>query len=324
LKISADNLAAQLATRLLPVYVVSGDDPLLTGEAADAVRAAARAAGYTEREVFFVERGGASWDDVLRSAEALSLFASRRVVEVRMPSGKPGSGAAALTRVLDAAGADLLLLVLTERLDKSAQNAEWLEQAQQRGAWVPVWPVDLARFPGWLRARARTAGLTLDDAAVALLAERTEGNLLAAKQELDKLVLLLGNGARVGAAEVAAGSSDSARFNVFQLGDAVGSGEAARALRILDGLRSEGGEAVLVLWALIRALGQLEAQSAAGQLRRRLSWPRLVARAARADRMAKGMLRGEVWDELTLLVAELCGQRTVPLSRWQLRMQGGT
>jgi DNA polymerase-3 subunit delta len=324
LKISADNLAAQLAARLLPVYVVSGDDPLLTGEAADAIRAAARAAGFTEREVFFVERGGASWDDVLRSAEALSLFASRRIIEVRMPSGKPGTGAAALTRVLEATGADLLLLILTERLDKGAQSAEWLELAQQRGAWVPVWPVDLARFPGWLRARGRASGLALDESAIALLAERTEGNLLAAKQELDKLVLMLGSDARVGAAEVAASSSDSARFNVFQLGDAIGSGEAARALRILDGLRSEGSEAVLVLWALIRALGQLEAQSAAGQLRRRLAWPRLVARAARADRMAKGMLRGEVWDELTLLVAELCGQRTVPLSRWQLRMQGGT
>lgn len=321
LKLSLDNLDAQLAGTLLPVYVISGDEPLLCGEAADAVRAAARGRGYDEREVLFVERGGSTWEDVLRSADAMSLFASRRIIEVRMPSGKPGSGAAALSRAIEAAGDDLLLLILTGRLDRAAQNAEWLTLAQQRGGWLPVWPVDLARFPGWLRQRARQAGLTLDDQAIALLAERTEGNLLAAKQELDKLALLLGPGARAGVVDVAASSSDSARFSVFQLGDAINTGDAGRALRILDGLRGEGEEAVLVLWSLLRALSAL--QSSADTRVRRVSFAALATRAVRADRMAKGLMRGAVWDEMALLAAELCGLRPLPLSRRQLRLQGG-
>lgn len=321
LKLSLDNLDAQLAGKLLPVYVISGDEPLLCGEAADSVRAAARKQGFAEREVLFVERGGSSWEDVLRSAEAMSLFAARRIIEVRMPSGKPGTGAAALGRAIAAAGDDLLLLILTGRLDRATQSAEWLSLAQQRGAWLPVWPVDLPRFPDWLRARARRAGLTLNDAAIALLAERTEGNLLAAQQELDKLALLLGAGARVGVDEVAASSSDSARFDVFQLGNAIGAGDANRALRILDGLRSEGEEAVLVLWALLRALSSL--QGSADVRNRRLSLAALVTRAARADRMAKGLMRGAVWDEMALLAAGMCGLRLLPLSRRQLRMQGG-
>jgi len=321
LKLSLDNLDAQLAGNLLPVYVISGDEPLLCGEAADAVRAAARARGFAEREVLFVERGGSTWEEVLRSAQALSLFAARRVIEVRMPSGKPGSGAAALARAIEAAGDDLLLLIVTGRLDRAAQNAEWLSLAQQRGGWLPVWPVELARFPGWLRQRARQAGMTLDDEAVALLAERTEGNLLAARQELDKLALLLGPAAKVRVDDVAASSSDSARFSVFQLGDAIGAGEASRALRILDGLRSEGEEAVLVLWSLLRALSTL--QSSGDTRRRRVSFAALATRAVRADRMAKGLMRGAVWDEMALLAAELCGLRLLPLTRRQLRLQGG-
>jgi DNA polymerase-3 subunit delta len=323
LKLSPDSLAAHLARALLPVYVVSGDDPLLTAEAADAIRARARAQGYAEREVLFVERGGSSWDDVLHVAEALSLFASRRVIEVRMPSGKPGAGAAALLRAIRAAGDDLLLLILTDKLDRATQSAEWLEAVQQRGAWVPVWPVDLPRFPLWLRSRLQAAGLKADDAAVELLAERTEGNLLAAKQEIDKLSLLLGEGARVDAAAVAASTGDSARFGVFQLTDAVTAGDATRSLRILDGLRAEGSEPVLVLWSLLRAQSALAADNA-GRPARRLPFARITTRAVRADRLAKGLLRGEVWDELTLLTADLCGLRVLPLSRWQLRMQVGT
>jgi len=323
LKLSPDNLASQLANGLLPVYVVSGDDPLLTAEAADSIRARARAQGYSEREVLFVERGGSNWDDVLRSAEALSLFASRRVIEVRMPSGKPGSGAASLLRAIMAAGEDLLLLILTEKLDRAAQSAEWLQAVQQRGAWIPVWPVDLPRFPAWLRSRLRAAGLRADDAAISLLAERTEGNLLAAKQEIEKLSLLLGEGAQVDTAAIAASTGDSARFGVFQLSEAVGGGDAVRALRILDGLRAEGAEPVLILWSLLRAQSALAAD-ASGRPGRRLPFARLTARAVRADRLAKGLMRGEVWDELTLLTADLCGQRVLPLARWQLRMQAGT
>jgi DNA polymerase III subunit delta len=315
LKFSGDRLEGELAARLLPVYVVSGDDPLLTAEAADAIRARAKRDGYSEREVFFVERGGSTWNDVLRAAEALSLFASRRIVEVRMPSGKPGTGEADLARVIAAAGDDLLLLILTERLDSKSEGADWLQLAEQHGARVTVWPIKLPQFPAWLRARLQAVGLKADDAAVALLVERTEGNLLAAKQEIDKLALLLERGATVNAAAVAASSSDSARFGLYQFTDIVIAGDPARSLRMLDGLRAEGTEAPLILWALLRARGSLQQQPA--NPRRPLSFPRLTQRAARADRMAKGRMRGDTWDELALLTAELCGKKILPMERWR-------
>jgi DNA polymerase-3 subunit delta len=315
LKLSGDGLERELAARLLPVYLVSGDDPLLTAEAADAIRARARRDGYSEREVFFVERGGNNWNDVLRAAEALSLFASRRIVEVRMPSGKPGTGEADLARVIAAAGDDLLLLILTDRIDGKSEGAEWLQLVGERGARVTVHPLKLPQFPGWLRARMQAAGLKADDAAITLLVERTEGNLLAAKQEIDKLALLLGRGATVDAAAVAASSSDSARFGLFQFTDVVLDGDPARSLRMLEGLRAEGTEAPLILWALLRARETL--QQRAPNPRRPLSFPRLAQRAARADRMAKGRLGGDAWDELALLTAELCGKKILPMERWR-------
>ena len=311
MKLQLAGLDDELSRRLLPVYVISGDDPLLTGEASDAVRSRARAAGYTEREVFFVERGGSTWADVRQAAEALSLFASRRVVEVRMPSGKPDKGEDELLRVIRAAGDDLLLLVLTDRLDMKAQSAQWLQMAQQRGAWLPIYPVKLAEFPAWLQRRARVANLILDNDAIQLLALRTEGNLLAAKQELDKLALQLGPGAKVDAAAVAASSSNSARFDLFQFTDVVTTGDAARAFRVLDGLRSEGTKLPLILWALGRAKASLQDRSS------RLPFARITSRAVRADKMAKGRMTGDPWDEVALLTAELCGHRVLPLERWQ-------
>jgi DNA polymerase-3 subunit delta len=317
-KLRLEGLQQELSRRLLPVYVVSGDDPLLTGEAADAIRARARSAGYTEREVFYVERGGSSWSDVLQAAEALSLFASQRIVEVRMPSGKPDRGEgnreaneAALLRAIAVAGNDFLLLILTDRLDASSQASRWMQEADQRGACLTVWPVGLNEFPAWLQRRARVVELTLDAGAVELLAERTEGNLLAAKQELDKLALQLGPGAAVNAAAIAASSNNSARFGTFQFADVVVSGNAPRALRMLDGLRAEGTELPLIMWALLRAKTTMQSQS------RRRPFARITTRAVRADRMAKGRLKGDAWDEVALLTAELCGHRVLPLERWQ-------
>jgi DNA polymerase III subunit delta len=310
LKLGLDALGAQLAQQLLPAYLISGDEPLLVEEAADAVRARARAAGFTEREVFFIERSSSVWEAVQQTARARSLFAARRMVEIRLPSGRPGSaGAAALLRLLEAAGDELLMLVITEKLEREAQGSEWVQALQSRGAWVSVWPVDRTRLPQWLRARFRDVGLEADEEAIALLSMRCEGNLLAARQEVDKLALLLPRGARVGLSEAVSGSADSARFDVFRLGEAVRAGEAARALRVLSGLYAEGTEPVLVLWSLVR---ELHGAQGAG---RRLPFARLAARASRADRMAKGLLVGEVWDELALLAVELTGQRTLPLLR---------
>jgi len=324
LKLTSDSLATQLAQRLLPAYLISGDEPLLSGEAADAVRARARTAGFSEREVHFIERAS-DWDEVRASAGNLSLFGSRRLVEIRLASARPGAaGNAALVRLLEARDPDLLLLVIAPRLDREAQGAEWVRALETHGAWLAVWPVDAGRLVDWLRARCRKLGLEASTEALELLASRTEGNLLAAHQELAKLTWLAAHGA-VTADTVLASVADSARFDVFQLGEAVLLGETTRALRMLAGLRAEGTEATLALWALTRALRDLwtartegaapptwqrrsAALAKALQRAPRLSFAALAQRAARADRMIKGRLTGDAWDEMALLIAELCGQ----------------
>ena len=222
MKLTLEGLNAQLAERLLPIYLVSGDEPLLVAEATDAIRARARALAFTEREVFFIERSGAVWDDIRQAAQSLSLFSARRMIEIRMPGGKPGTaGAAVLLQLFEAAGEDLLVLIIAGKLERETQSSEWMQALQQRGAWLPIWPVERARLSQWLRSRFSAAGLTAAPDALALLAERSEGNLLAARQEIDKLAMLLPRGATVSVAEVAASSADSARFDVFQLGEAV-------------------------------------------------------------------------------------------------------
>ena len=324
MKLTSDSLATHLSQRLLPAYLISGDEPLLSGEAADAVRARARAAGFSEREVHFIERA-TDWDEVRASAGNLSLFGSRRLVEIRLASARPGAaGNAVLVTLLEARDPDLLLLVIAPRLDREAQGADWVRAIETHGAWLPVWPVDAGRLVEWLRGRCRRLGLEASAEALELLAARTEGNLLAAHQELSKLTWLAPDGV-VTVDTVLASVADSARFDVFQLGEAVLLGETTRALRMLAGLRAEGTEATLALWALTRALRDLWTARSEGaapptwqrrsaalgkalQRAPRLSFAALAQRAARADRMIKGRLTGDVWDEMALLVAELCGQ----------------
>ncbi|HEX9139524.1 MAG TPA: DNA polymerase III subunit delta [Steroidobacteraceae bacterium] len=316
MKLSPDDLPDHLAAKLLPVYLVSGDEPLLVGEAGDAIRAAARGRGFAEREVFFVERGMAPWEQILQSAQSLSLFAERRIVEIRMPTGRPGTGSAMLIRLIEAAGDDLLVLIIAGRLEKDVAHSDWVAAAQRRGAAVAVWPIERGRLAAWLRQRLKRAGLQADDDAVALLGERTEGNLLAAQQEIDKLSLLMAPQTRIGVTQVQASTTESARFDVFQLAQACASAEAGRALRILSGLRAEGVEPPLVLWSLVRQLHSAQRDSGAPATPR-LSFARLIARAARTDRVIKGLALGEAWGELALLTAELCGKRVLPMPRWR-------
>jgi DNA polymerase III subunit delta len=280
--------------------------------------------GFTERSVHFIERA-ADWDEVRGSAASLSLFGARRVLEIRLASGKPGvAGNAALLAVLGAHDPDMLPLILAPRLDRDAQAADWVRALDAAGGWVQIWPVDPPRLVAWLRSRCRKLGLEASDEALELLAARTEGNLLAAHQELTKLTLLAPAG-RLTPESVLASVADSARFDAFQLGEAVLAGETARALRILAGLRAEGTEAVLAMWALTKALRELwSARTGAGgappwqrrssaleRAARRapcLPFSALAARATRADRMIKGRLPGDGWDEMALLAMELCAE----------------
>ncbi len=331
MKLTPDALEAHLAQKLLPVYLISGDEPLLAGEAADQVRVHARAAGFTEREVYFIERAG-DWEAVRACAGMLSLFGARRVLEVRLTSARPGAaGGGVLATLAERGDPETVLLILAPRLDREAQAAQWVQAVQAHGAWVPVWPLEAGPFAAWLRARSRRMGLTLEAPALELLAERTEGNLLAAHQELEKL-RLLGPGQPGGAAALAA-VADSARFDVFRLSEAALGGDAGRALRVLAGLRAEGTEPTLVLWALVKALrdlsGALGRSGGGGRtwqrpspgldaaVRRagRLSLRALMVRAARADRMIKGRLGGDPWDEMALLAADLCARPALPAPR---------
>jgi DNA polymerase III subunit delta len=335
LKITADKLERDLAAQLRSTYLLCGDEPLLVSEAADRIRAAARAQGFTEREVFFVERAtGAPWNDMLSAAQSLSLFASRRILEIRLPTGKPGTGAKTLQQLVAAAGPDLLLLVIAGELDRDAQGAAWVLDADRAGAWVTAQRPSAAAFPAWLRSRAAAAGLRLTDEGVDALVARTEGNLLAAHQEIEKLALA--GLAEAGATEVLASSTASSRFDVTDLGGAILAGDAARALRILASLRGDGTEPTLVLWAILQELRSVWSQlvpgaritgvwsrhsallpDAAARLRARGrgTFAALAARAGRVDRQIKGQLEGECWDEIAMLIADFAGKDTLALPR---------
>ncbi len=250
---------------------------------------------------------GSDWDDVRASSSNMSLFGSRRVVEIRMPTGKPGvAGGAALVSMLAIDDPDTLLLILTPRLDRDVQSANWVKSVESNGAWVQVWPIDADRMTGWLRGRARRLGLDITADGIEVLAERTEGNLLAAHQELEKLKLVAQPG-QITADTILGSVGDSARFDVFQLGEAVLAGDTERALRMLGGLHAEGVEATLVLWALTKAMRDLWGSVAAAPGSRPRAWGRqaaalekgarrasrlpfstLAIRAGRADRMIKG------------------------------------
>ena len=329
-KLNADSLSGHLARELKPAYLITGDEPLLAGEAADAVRRRARDAGFTERRVFFVERGF-DWNVLRTESQSLSLFAERRVLDVRMPGGKAGDGAELLQELVGNPQPDQLLLVSCGKLERQTLQSDWVKAFERSAVWVQVWPIDAGRLPDWIAARMRGRGLVPDPATAELLAERAEGNLLAAQQEIDKLALLVQPGA-VDAATLSQVVADSARFDVFQLGDAALRGDARRALRILDGLRAEGVEATLVLWAINRELLQLRrylseerggrsapawqrpnpALLAAAQRLRNLPAGELVRLAVRADRTIKGRNSGDPWDALALLVARLAGVRSLP------------
>src|ERR1700723_689037 len=222
LRLSADQLPAALARGLAGIYLVSGDEPLLVGEAADAIRAAARAAGYADRQVFFIDRSF-SWDELRLASQSLSLFAERRLFELRMPSGKPDKGAALLAELAAQSAPDLIYLIITDKLDRKVSDAPWVQAIEKHGAWVPILPVEAAALPAWLGDRAKALHLEIDAEASQLIVDRVEGNLLAAQQELEKLGLLA-NGEPIGAPLVLQSVGDSARYDVFQLAGAAPAG----------------------------------------------------------------------------------------------------
>ncbi len=333
MKIPGDSLAPQLARGLNSIYLISGDEPLLVNEAADAVRARARSEGFTERDLHVVERGF-DWSGLLNDSRSMSLFAQRKIIEIRMTNPTPGDqGAAAIIELATQPSPDNLVLVITGKMDGRVQGSKWVSAVERAGVLVQIWPLDLQRLPTWIRERLSRHKLTADAAAASLLAERVEGNLLAAHQEVEKLALLLPPGP-VTAETILESVADSARYDVLQLGEAAMRGATARALRILEGLRGEGIDATLVLWAVNKDLQWIaraqylmsRGQSADSAMNAIYVWrPRqaamknalsrlkpaavrnLILDAERVDRSIKGALRCDPWGELEGLVARMAG-----------------
>lgn len=333
MKLSGDNLAATLSRQLAPVYLVSGDEPLLVNEAADAIRAKARSQGFTERELHVVERGF-DWDALIAGSREMSLFAERKIIEIRMTNPTPGeAGADAIIELASQGSPDTLVLIITGKMDGRVQGSRWVGAIEKHGVVVQIWPLELPRLPAWIRERLAKQNLKADADAAALLAERVEGNLLAAHQEVEKLALLLPPGP-VTADTIIEAVADSARFDVLQIGDAAMKGQTARALRVLEGLRGEDVEPPIVLWALNKDLQWIarcqhlmrRGQNADSAMNALYVWRNrmpamkhalsrlrpatvreLLLSAERADRMIKGVIRSDPWLEFERIVAGLAG-----------------
>ncbi len=335
MQIRAAQLSQHLGRGLGPLYVVTGDEPLLATEAADAIRAKARAEGYAEREVLAVE-GGFNWGELRASGASLSLFASKRILELRIPGGKPGvEGGNALEAFAADLPPDTVTVITLPRLDKRAAQAGWYQALAAAGTVVEVFPVELEQLPRWVGERLARQNQSADAETLRFLAEQVEGNLLAAHQEIQKLGLLYPPG-KLGFDQVSEAVLNVSRFDVFQLGDAMLAGDAARVARILDALEAEGEKPVPLLGVLawlIRGLNKAKAALERGadmsaalreggfwgerQNLARRALPKLSAEglaaalkhAAEVDRMSKGLKAGDVWDELLQLCLRIARPR---------------
>ncbi len=326
MNIPAERLPDQLARGLAALYVVVGDEPLAAQEASDLIRAAARSAGHGERTVYTVQ-GRYNWQNIAAGGDNLSLFAERRLTEIRIPSGKPGvDGAKALEAYASKLPPDTLTLISLPGMDWKAMQSRWFAALAKAGTVVEARPIERAALPGWIERRLVKQGLRAERAALAFLADQVEGNLLAAQQEIDKLALLLPPGT-VTLADVEHAVVDVSRLEADALQDALYAGDGARFAQIVTDLRDAGEAVPAILWQVssaVRLLLRLKSALAQGdalsgvmrtlwgrdkqrapQIERALKRLSLVqveialADLALIDRQAKGLERvGDPWDTL--------------------------
>lgn len=314
------DLTRQLRSGLAPLYLVSGDETLLVEEACDDILHAARAAGFSERSVLFAD-GSFNWNDVLQDAASLSLFAERRIVDLRVSADKLGQDAAAVvSRYLEHPADDTLLLIRMPRLDWKEKSKAWFKAVDRHGVLLQIWPVGVRELPRWLSGRLERAGLMLEPDALELLAERIEGNLLAAVQEIEKL-RLSGLEAPISAADLVTVLGDSARYDAFELIDATLEGDARRVSRMVRSLRQEGVAILSIVGALTSLLRRLgdkggmppQRQRLVGGFLRRIGSPaaveRILAECALIDAQTKGQIPGDSWLTLEDLLLRLAGTR---------------
>lgn len=338
MRLRPDQLDDHLAGTLAPVYVVHGDDPLLTDEACQTVRDSARDRGYSERQIFTVERGF-DWNALTAYSQSMSLFAEKRIIELRLPTGKPGdAGSRVLVEYASRPGEDTVLLVWSARLDKKTQSSKWFKALDKAGTAIAVYSPDPGELPMWIQRRMLKQGLKPETGVADMLAYRYEGNLMACAQEVEKLHLLFGEG-KVSVADIEHILGDNARFDVFALVDSCLQGNGPAVVRALEGLRSEGIAPALVLWALVRemrSLGRMATEISAGKAEaqvfqsyriwakrqplvrqalkrhRRGRWYTLLQGAHRADKVIKGRKEGDTWQALKAVGLAFCGVQFGP------------
>jgi len=334
MQVRADDLSGQLQRGIAPLYVIHGDEPLLALEAGDAIRAAARAAGATEREVFVVE-SGFRWDAFLAANVNRGLFGGRKLVDLRIPSGKPGvEGGKALEAYAANPSPDNVTLVTLPRLDRATQKSAWFEALVGAGVTVAVYPVERDALPAWIAARMKRHRQRASRETLAFLADHCEGNLLAARQEIEKLALLLPEG-ELAPEAVEAAIADVARYDIFQLSESWLAGDATRVLRILSALQAEGDAPIAAIWQLVEDVHAIAAVHAmvregsplASAIRNVRVWgkrqdaleralnrvtpaaiPSLLLGLAKLDALSKGLGRGNAWSELAGIGLALCGK----------------
>lgn len=334
----------QLTTHLkrgefAPVYFVSGDEPLQKLECIDTIRQAARKNGYDERIVFNVDKAF-DWDSINQASGNLSLFASRRIIELRMGSPKPGKeGGKAIQDYIDAGNADNLLIISADKMDRAAQNNKWVKSVEKAGALIQVWPVAPTQLPGWIQARLQASNKRISADAARLIAQCVEGNLLAARQEIDKLQLLIDKD-DIDADDVIAAVADSSRYDVFDMIESAYHGNADRTLLMLSGLRKEGVEPLALFGALMwefRRTCSIASEQEQGisldklfasyriweQKKRGISavlkrhtcktLQHLLTYCARIDRTLKSANKEYAWEQLALLLLAIAGIQTQKL-----------
>jgi DNA polymerase-3 subunit delta len=323
-----DQLQAIVTKNVFPVYMVSGDEPLQQMESLDVIRAYLKEKDYSEREVLDVD-AQFDWQQLMDEAASMSLFATRRIVELRLPSAKPGrQGSQILKEYLSQPPDDTVLLINAGKIDGNAKKSAWYKAVEQSGLVVQCWPVPIEKLSGWLRQRFNRRGMEAEQDVFAYISQHVEGNLLAADQEIEKLLLLLGPG-KISFADVVEAVMSQSRYSVFELVDTSLAGNSSRVVKIISGLKSEGIAPVVVNWAIakdIRLLSQVavDVSSADYILKRSGVWQSRLAlfksclsrhrqrafqmmlkRCAYIDAASKGMIDANVWDEIESLCVRL-------------------
>jgi len=330
MNVRPDQLKSVVAKTTYPVYMVSGDEPLQQMESLDLIRAYLRDNDFSEREILDVD-AQFDWQRLMDEAANMSLFATRRIVELRLPSAKPGrQGSQALKDYLSRPPEDTVLIINAGKVDANSKKSAWYKAVEKNGMIVQCWPVTADKLSSWLQQRFRARDMDADNEVLAYISQHVEGNLLAADQEIEKLYLLLGPG-RISYADVAEAVTSQSRYSVFELVDMLLVGNTKRVVKIIMGLKAEGVVPVVVNWALakdIRLLAQAsqDSSSADFMLKRSGVWQSRIAmfrscmarhstrtfqmmlkRCAYIDAVSKGMIDSNVWDDIESLCVRLAG-----------------